>query len=221
MRIDIDQIRRQYADSSDGALLELNRDDLTEAARACYDEELQRRGLDRAGAATQRRARPSAPIAGTPAADAEEADEALAAASDPGDRPDWLDGAAEAYSQYLNHAGQPARQALRAHAALTAAGIPAILEMREEPAADANSAPAHRCCVLVPGELNLQATSVLEIEIFNKDFEVEWRAHLGSLSEEQLEAADPQLTFGGLIDKIERATRAYDEELERRGISQA
>jgi hypothetical protein len=219
MRVDTDQLRRQYANLSDGALLELNREDLTEVARNCYDEEVRKRGLDAAGPSRQR-VRALEPAEGSAAAEGEDGGEPLDEAIEAGDPTEWLEGAAEVYSQHLHHAGQPARQALRAHGVLSAAGIPATLEMREEPAEDPNAEPVRRCAVLVPGELNLQATSVLEIEIFNKDFEADWRAHLGTLTDEQLEAADPAVTFGGLIDKIDRVSRAYDEELERRGIHQ-
>ena len=42
---DAEDLRRQYAEYPDEFLLELNREDLTDVARACYDEELSRRGL--------------------------------------------------------------------------------------------------------------------------------------------------------------------------------
>jgi PhnB protein len=45
VKLDIDGIRRQYADLSDEALLEIERADLVEAARRCYDEEVARRDL--------------------------------------------------------------------------------------------------------------------------------------------------------------------------------
>jgi PhnB protein len=45
MRISAEDLRRQYADLSDEALLEVDRQDLVELARNCYDEELARRNL--------------------------------------------------------------------------------------------------------------------------------------------------------------------------------
>jgi hypothetical protein len=45
MAISADQLRRHYASLSDMALLELNPDELTPVARACYDEEFSKRGL--------------------------------------------------------------------------------------------------------------------------------------------------------------------------------
>ena len=47
MQVDLDDFRRHYAELSDEALLELERDELVELARDCYDAELARRGLRR------------------------------------------------------------------------------------------------------------------------------------------------------------------------------
>jgi hypothetical protein len=47
LQVDLDDFRRRYAELSDEALLELDRDDLVDLARDCYDAELARRGLHR------------------------------------------------------------------------------------------------------------------------------------------------------------------------------
>ena len=47
MKVSIQDIRRQYAELSDEGLLEIDREDLMDQARQCYDEELQRRQLAR------------------------------------------------------------------------------------------------------------------------------------------------------------------------------
>jgi hypothetical protein len=47
LHVDLDDFRHRYAELSDEALLELDRDDLVDLARDCYDEELARRGLRR------------------------------------------------------------------------------------------------------------------------------------------------------------------------------
>jgi hypothetical protein len=48
--VSADELRRYYAGLSDAALLELNPDELTPVARACYDDEFSKRGLtDEAG----------------------------------------------------------------------------------------------------------------------------------------------------------------------------
>jgi hypothetical protein len=45
MKVSVEDFRRQYAGLSDEALLDVDRQDLVEMARACYDEELARRRL--------------------------------------------------------------------------------------------------------------------------------------------------------------------------------
>ena len=45
MKLNIDDIRRQYEELTDDALLEIDRGDLVDAARQCYDAELARRRL--------------------------------------------------------------------------------------------------------------------------------------------------------------------------------
>ena len=50
MKLSAEDLRRQYADLSDDALLEVDRQDLVELARTCYDEELARRNLKAASA---------------------------------------------------------------------------------------------------------------------------------------------------------------------------
>src|SRR5690242_5276363 len=45
MQINSDDLRRHYASISDEELLSIERDDLTEVARDCYDREMQKRNL--------------------------------------------------------------------------------------------------------------------------------------------------------------------------------
>ena len=45
MRLNPEDLKRQYAEYPDEYLLELKREDLTDIARACYDQEIARRGL--------------------------------------------------------------------------------------------------------------------------------------------------------------------------------
>ncbi len=45
MELDLEQLRRQYAELTDEALLEIDATELVEAAQACYDAELRARGL--------------------------------------------------------------------------------------------------------------------------------------------------------------------------------
>ncbi len=45
MALDLDQLRRNYAELINEALLEIDPSELVEAARECYDSELAQRGL--------------------------------------------------------------------------------------------------------------------------------------------------------------------------------
>ena len=66
MKVSVEDIRRQYASLSDDALLDVDRRDLVDLARTCYDEELARRQPKAAPPA------PSAAHAPEPDGDAEE-----------------------------------------------------------------------------------------------------------------------------------------------------
>ncbi len=136
-----------------------------------------------------------------------------------GDTPGWLEEAAEVYS-YADHPGTArAANAEDARAVLEAAGIPCYLDLAEiSPEQSAAPEPTRRWRIMVPRKLNLRATSVLEREIFNLEFEADWKTHLETLSDEDLGAMNPEAAFCGLFDRVERVNRVYDEELARRGL---
>jgi hypothetical protein len=71
---------------------------------------------------------------------------------------------------------------------------------------------------MVPGDLNLEAGSILDRDIFNADFEAQWKAHLEILSDEELGAVNPEDAFCGLFDRVERVLNTYEAELARRGL---
>jgi hypothetical protein len=109
-----------------------------------------------------------------------------------------------------------------ARGALEAAGIPCHLEVSEIHEEESTGPRiTHRWRLMVPGHLNLPATSVLEREISNQEFEAGWREYLGTLSDDELSAMALQSALCGLFDRVERATRAYKEEIARRGLSVA
>jgi hypothetical protein len=56
----------------------------------------------------------------------------------------------------------------------------------------------------------------LDKEIFNAEIEAEYRTHFEQLSDEELRAVKPEVLLAGLSDRIERLTKAYTEEMERR-----
>ena len=190
MSIDSEYLRRHYASLSDEALLDIGRAELVETAQKCYDDELQRRNL------------PSHREGAEPSPELE-------------DKPEWFDDASEVFSQ-LDNAGL-APEAVNARDALEAAGIPCYLELSDPPEEEPPpQKPLHLWRLLVPGNFNQRATSILERDIFNADFEAEWKAHLEMLSDEELSAMDPKVAFCGLFDRVERVNRAFDEEMARR-----
>jgi hypothetical protein len=191
MPVDVKYLREHYASLSDEALSAIDRTELVNEAQQCYDQEFAWR--------KQSRAAPERP---------EQVDL---------EQPDWLDEAAEVYSRSGHSGSVPANDVLDAEQALEAAGIPCQLELIEEEISTA-PAPTHRWRVMVPGELNVHATSVLEREIFNPEFEAGWKMHLETLSDEELRAMTPQETLCGLFDRVERATTAYEAEIARRGL---
>jgi elongation factor P hydroxylase len=191
MQIDLEYLRRQYSLLSDEALLAVKRADLVELARKCYDDELDRRKIQAEGEL-----------------------------SDAGDEPLWLSEAAQVYSR-IDHSGTlHAKDVADVSSVLEAAGIPCYAQFGELPPDEPNSSPSptHQWRIMVPGNLNLQATSVLERDIYNQEFEADWKAHLEELSDEEVLLLTPETVFCGLFDRIERVTKAYAEEIARRGL---
>src|SRR5271165_5534674 len=197
MPLDLEYLRRHYASLSDDALLALDRADLVEAARGIFDEEVHQRELARLERPARARRLPDQEV----------------------DDTDWLEDAAEAYSRYAAAGAAPAPEAVDARNILEAANIPCHLELYQEPEEERGDLQ-YRWRVLVPGKLIDRAISVLDRDIFNAEFESQWRAHLEMLSDDELRVMEPQYAFCGLYDRIERINRAYDEELERRGLNE-
>lgn len=206
MELDPKYLRQHYASLSDEALLEVNRSELVEAAQGILDDEVKRRELVPVKTARQVR---TSDLTGGEIPDAEW--------PDAGDKPAWFEEAAEVYGHDVRVGSTPAQDAENARDALVTAGIPCHLELCKIPKGqDFGPAPTHYWRLLVPGKLGMHATSVLEREIFNLEFEENWKTHLQALSNEELRALDPQAAFCGLFDRIERVKRAYDEEIRRR-----
>ena len=203
MPVDPEYLRQHYASLSDEGLLAIDRADLVEAAQKCYDDELRRREL-------------ASPRGGQSLSEqAQERHDAPRRAAE--DKPDWLDEGSEVYSRTDAPGVPPSPDLANARDALEAAGIPCYLDLSELPGEESVTRPAtHLWRVMVPGDLNLHATSVLERDIFNADFEAEWRTHLEMFSDEELHAMHPRDVFCGLFDRIERVTKAYEDELARR-----
>jgi hypothetical protein len=200
MKLDTEFLRRHYAEMSDDELAATDRADLVEGAQRLFDEEVARRKASESPRPPRQRHQP---------------DEEVEPAGDLLDD-DWLDDAAEAYSRYVARGTEPAPEAVHARDVLEAAGIPCSLELFEEPEQDEQM--QYRWRVMVPGKLVHRATSVLDRDIFNAEFEAGWRTHLEMLTDQELRVMDPEYAFCGLYDRIERINRAYDEEVQRRHL---
>jgi hypothetical protein len=213
MPADLQYLRRHYASLSDDALLAVDRSDLVETAQKCYDEELKRRDLTPG----RRARRPDREPNESDVADLVNEDAHYDAAGD-SDQPDWLEPSAEVFSLVDRPGDPPGVQIADARDALEAARIPCYLDLIKKPEDRSVAPPINLWRLLVPGNLNLLATSVLDRDIFNQDFEQTWKTHLETLSDAELRQMSPEIVFCGLFDRVERVKRAYDDELARRKL---
>ena len=167
MAVDLEYLRQHYASMSDEALMEINGADLVAAARECFEAEVSRRQEEAGGESAE-------------ALDLDSDVEYGYEFSPEEGEPDWIEEGAEVYSVTVRPGASNAPDADSARHALEAAGIPCYLDMYEEEAAEPVSPqPTHRWRLLVPAKLNLQASGVLQRDIFNADFEMGWRHQLG------------------------------------------
>lgn len=203
MQVDIQALRRHYASLSDDELLVLDREELTDAAQACYDEELTRRGLaEEVGAEEQENAGHHEGPGGF----------------DAGAEPDWLEDAACACTFASQPGGSAASDAENARFALEDAGIPCQVSVEETAPATPDVPAQYEYRVMVPGALTLTATSVLDKEVFNPQLEADWRTHFEALTDDQLVALHPDVICAGLVDRIARLKRVYNGEIARRRL---
>jgi|SRR5580692_4516255 hypothetical protein len=197
MKLNIDDLRRHYASLSDEALGEIDRSELVEVARACYDHELAQREPGKVIRSTARDER-----------DEEGIEDEL---DNGGETPDW---AAEGACVCSFASSRGRTDAEDARVVLEKAGVPCYLELYDvEP--DDTPPPQSEYRVMVPSGLNLRAMSVLDEEIFNEKMESGWRTHLETLADEEL-FGKKEILLGGLLDRVARVSKAYDEEVARR-----
>jgi hypothetical protein len=213
MQPDPEYLRRHYSSLSDDALLAIDRDELVETAQQCYDAELNTRDLP-ARSSVRKTVRAQVPTRSNDLSDEEV--EAEGDSFETGDSPDWLDEAAEVYSVVAAPGTTAEDAASGARNVLEAADIPCHLELIETP--EEKIPPTNRWRLLVPGNFHLQATSTLERDIFNHEFEAGWKTFLEVLSDDELLEVSPEVVLCGLFDRIERVTRTYEEEVARRRL---
>jgi hypothetical protein len=204
--LDLEYLRRHYADLSDEGLRAIDRSGLIQAAQACYDEELARRASRGIAASSV-----VPPVSAPPQDEEKEETEPELGA---GAEPDWLEQGA-CVGSFVAHRGDSAESlAADARDALHAAGIPCRLVT--EKIVPPQPSPYTEYRVMVPGGENLHAVTVLDREIFNAQLEAEWKTHFEELSDEEFRALSLDDICGGLQDRIERLKRVYGEEIARR-----
>jgi hypothetical protein len=217
LAIDREYLRQHYASLSDEALAALDRNDLVEAAQKLYDEERARRGMVRQKSVVPMPApAPRAPVAADAELDEDAGVYKLPDDTGGAEPPAWIDGAACAISYVDSPGTDNSPEAANARDVLRAAGIPCYMSVQQQPPNPTPQRPQVEYRVLVPGGLNLKAQSILDKEVFNPQMEAEWRALFEELSDETLSELSPEIICAGLADRIERLTRIYQEELERR-----
>jgi hypothetical protein len=190
---DPDQLRRQYAEFTDDALLDMNRDELVDSARSVYDEELVRRGLR----APKRSSHVTLTDDHTPV--------------EQGEAPEWLPDGMTAFSAVGGEVSMG-----DAKRVLDRAGIACYVVDREpekpgdQPGSD----------LLVPPGQHLLALSILDRDFFNPQTEADWKTHFEALTDDELMEIDADLLVAGMRDRIERLVRAYEDELLKRGLAE-
>jgi hypothetical protein len=202
--IDAEDLRKHFASLSDEELLVVEREDLTATAQRVFDSEVRRRRLDIDAAKEEN----------------EEVGTFFRSASESSEEVDWLENAfpATTFAEW----GSGAVDAAEARDALLAAGIPCQVTEHEVDPSDEPVLPRHReYRVMVPGSFSLQATSVLDIAIYNRRLEDEWKTQLESLSDEEFQSVNIDAACAGLLDRVERLRKAYKRESARRskGVS--
>jgi hypothetical protein len=191
-------LREHYASLGDDELLGIERSELTSMAQECFDVELQKRNLQFGAAAEV------------------DDDEVEFDVADPAHEPDWMATAFPASVYTATPSG--ALDAAAARDALLAAGIPCEVTEHEIESEDEPAPPAinREYRVMVPGASILQATSVLDVAIFNGRLEDEWKTQLASLSDEELNALDVESRCAGLLDRVARRRTAFKDEIRSR-----
>jgi hypothetical protein len=192
-------LRQYYATLSDEMLQEIDPTDLTEIARKCYHDEVAKRAVTAEPVFLE---------------DEEDGDiEELVEVE-----PDWLEHGACVCSYTAVPGSNRAPEAERARDVLLASGVPCHLSLLSPDPQNQDAPVFDEYRVLVPESLNLKAISVLDKEIFNPELEADWRTLFATLSDEQLKALKPEVVCAGLLDRVDRLTRVYKDEIARRNL---
>ena len=99
---------------------------------------------------------------------------------------------------------------------LQGAGIPCQVSAREVAPSTRDQPAQHEYRVIVPAALNLEAASILDKEVFNPQLETDWRTHFASMTDQELGALNLDVICAGVVDRMARLKRAYNDEISRR-----
>lgn len=205
MKLNSEELRQHYESLSDDALFEIDRNDLVELAQRIYDEEVARRDFH-----ATREVEPEDSDDDSPKVEAWKRSSSIAM----DEHPKWSKDAVCACT-FWSKVSMAQQDAIDGRNALVAAGIPCYVSMA--PSDEGEDPPTgFNFKLMVPGALNLHATSVLDRDFFNPRQEDDWRTHLASLSDEELHALDPAIFCAGFLDRASRLKKVFREEVARR-----
>jgi hypothetical protein len=207
MQINRRELGEHYASLNDEELLGLKRDELTETAQGIYDKEIARRELDRKLSSKTEIEKIEASF--------REPDQL---SEDESVDPDWhQDGVL--VCAFVDMPGSNAAERIsNAQTALQAAGIPSHLRLRRELNASGEPDPFDTLEILAPVRYAMHSASILNRDLFNDEFETNWRDHLNILSNEDLLTLDPDIFCAGLLDQLARMKKVYAEEMKKRNL---
>lgn len=210
MRIDPAEIQKRFAAMDDDALLDVDRDELSEMAQGIFDEEIARRGL---GEGEDADGIPELEVSygedGEPVdVDGEEGVEA----------PEWMEDAVCVCTFETTPGSTAVGDVVKARAVLLAAEIPCTMAVNELPPAREGHPPRKEVALFVPGPVHLHAVSILDRDLFNETHEEEWQRHFEAISDEDLLALRPEVFTAGLLDRVARMKRVYAGEVARRDL---
>jgi len=210
MRIDPADIKKRFAAMDDEALLDVDRDELSEMAQGIFDEEIARRGL---GEGEDADGIPELEVSygedGEPVdVDGEEGVE----------EPEWMEDAVCVCTFETTPGSTAVGDVVKARAVLLAAEIPCTMAVTELPPAREGQPPRKEVALFVPGPVHLHAVSVLDRDLFNATHEEEWQRHFEAISDADLLALRPEVFTAGLLDRVARMKRVYAGEVARRDL---
>lgn len=215
MKIDPAEIQKRFAALDDDALMDVERDELSELARKLYDEECARRGLDAEDALEQWEDEGGETDGDAPGG--EQADLAETSGGDD-EQPAWMEDGVCVCTFEVTPGSAAVGDVAKARAVLLAAEIPCSLSMAELPPAREGHPPRKEASLFVPGPLHLHASAVLDRDLFNATHEEEWQRHFEEISDDDLLALRPEIFTAGLLDRVARMKRVYAGEVARRGL---